>query len=489
MRAHSAKIGAVVVAISVGALIPLVGAFALETLLVCGVALATVVMLGPIFSFGGRALMEPITYYASISFVVLGASALFWLGTPSTNPVGLDRADILVSLGVVIVAFIALWLGYFAVRHGSSAAPEAGLPTQVTVPDRSLVLALATVGVLTRLIQVATNTYGYQTSINLGLLTGDSVPHGAYLGVLAYAGVALEASIFLAAVRVWARHQESARRADWALLWFLIAVEVAFGFLSGFKSAFIGGAIIALICYGKYRQRVPWKPVLVCIVLVVVSVPFNVQFRSLALGTEGENSPELAYRAVGRTISDRSSASDAIVSWAPARLRQLDNVAVVVRDTPEVHPMLYGRDLLISPAVILVPRAVWPEKPVIASGFDFAQEYLGQRSNVTSSTGVTQIGDLFRNFGWAGVALGMFLLGLVFGGLSRVVRRAGPTGSLLVAASATILIRVESDWIALLAAGVRIMAVTGLIALVVRTTLLRKRVPAGSNLGFQSATA
>lgn len=475
----------------IGALIPLVtaSAFSVETLLVSGIALTAVVILGPIlFFFRGRALMEPITYYAAISFLFLGASALYWLGTPVPNPVGLNRGDVVIALGVVIVAFVALWLGYFSVRRGVSAVRGSGASMQVLIPNRSLVLVFAAIGVLSRIIQVTTNTYGYQTSINASLVNGGAVPHGAYLGILTYAGVALEASIFLAAVRIWAQHHESAPRADWIVLCLLVAVDVAFGFASGFKGAFVAGVIMLLICYGKYRPRLPWKPLLVYVVLILVSVPFNLKFRSLAQEKQGEGSLALTSQALSQTVSDKGSTSDAIATWAPTRLRQIDNVAVVVRDTPRLHPMLHGRDLLISPAVVLIPRALWPEKPVVATGLDFAREYLGQRSTVTSSTGVTQIGDLFRNFGLAGVVIGMVLLGMIFGGLSRAVQRTSPTGTLLIAALATVLAQFESDWIALLAIGVRTMAVTGVIVLIVRAAA-RHEFATEAELGPRGATA
>ena len=61
----------------------------------------------------------------------------------------------------------------------------------------------------------------------------------------------------------------------------------------------------------------------------------------------------------------------------------------------------------------LVPRFIWSEKPTIS---DFAIKF-GNLYNISSSEfnfqAVTIMGDLYRNFGMAGVVIGMFIMGIV----------------------------------------------------------------------------
>lgn len=57
-----------------------------------------------------------------------------------------------------------------------------------------------------------------------------------------------------------------------------------------------------------------------------------------------------------------------------------------------------------------VPRAIWPDKPIVSDfGLWFSRIYLG--SPYRTWNGPSIFGDLYRNFGFLGIPLGMFLLG------------------------------------------------------------------------------
>jgi hypothetical protein len=65
-----------------------------------------------------------------------------------------------------------------------------------------------------------------------------------------------------------------------------------------------------------------------------------------------------------------------------------------------------------------VPRMFWKAKPNLDRGREFTAE-LGIASSAETahtSTGQTSPGELYRNFGWIGVILGMLVLGLGIGG-------------------------------------------------------------------------
>lgn len=67
----------------------------------------------------------------------------------------------------------------------------------------------------------------------------------------------------------------------------------------------------------------------------------------------------------------------------------------------------------------LIPRVVWPDKPVVSQGAWFAV-YLGfaeSESTTTSVWGITAPGELYWNFGIPGLVLGMLLIGSLMGGL------------------------------------------------------------------------
>lgn len=59
----------------------------------------------------------------------------------------------------------------------------------------------------------------------------------------------------------------------------------------------------------------------------------------------------------------------------------------------------------------LVPRVIWPEKPIMSDfGLWFTRLYLN--SNSLNWNGPSAFGDLYRNFGYLGIPLGMFIVGV-----------------------------------------------------------------------------
>lgn len=71
---------------------------------------------------------------------------------------------------------------------------------------------------------------------------------------------------------------------------------------------------------------------------------------------------------------------------------------------------LYGRSLSEG-VVALVPRALWPDKPVTSGSPKIVAEMTGLRLNTNTSFGVGNVMEFQINFGTAGVIGGFFLLG------------------------------------------------------------------------------
>jgi hypothetical protein len=70
-----------------------------------------------------------------------------------------------------------------------------------------------------------------------------------------------------------------------------------------------------------------------------------------------------------------------------------------------------------------IPRIIWPQKPNVSRGAWFTT-YIGMAprpQEATSSTGMTAFGEWYWNFGIVGEVAGMFLIGILLGGLWRLV--------------------------------------------------------------------
>lgn len=102
--------------------------------------------------------------------------------------------------------------------------------------------------------------------------------------------------------------------------------------------------------------------------------------------------------------------------------RTFDPIAVAFLSTQvDLYGFRYGETMAYM-AFALIPRIFWPNKPTITQGAWFSY-YLGfapSPEKATVSLGITAIGELYWNFGFPGVILGMFIIGLGFSGLWRL---------------------------------------------------------------------
>ena len=78
----------------------------------------------------------------------------------------------------------------------------------------------------------------------------------------------------------------------------------------------------------------------------------------------------------------------------------------------------------------LVPRALWPEKPVFAGSPQIVSKMTGLRLSPTTSFGVGNVMEFQINFGIPGVVIGFFLLGWLIGTLDLKAAEAESRGDL-----------------------------------------------------------
>ena len=90
---------------------------------------------------------------------------------------------------------------------------------------------------------------------------------------------------------------------------------------------------------------------------------------------------------------------------------------------------LYGRSLWES-AEALVPRVIWPDKPVFAGSPEIVAAMTGLELSPTSSFGVGNVMEFQINFGLEGVIGGFLLLGWLIGMLDRKAAAAERKGEL-----------------------------------------------------------
>jgi hypothetical protein len=93
------------------------------------------------------------------------------------------------------------------------------------------------------------------------------------------------------------------------------------------------------------------------------------------------------------------------------RLDALGVLTVVLQDTPARVPFQGGWTIGYI-AISYVPRILWPGKPNTTTGEWVSQTY-GSPYDFHTDVGPTWIGELYFNWGYTGVVLGMFVVGFL----------------------------------------------------------------------------
>jgi hypothetical protein len=70
-------------------------------------------------------------------------------------------------------------------------------------------------------------------------------------------------------------------------------------------------------------------------------------------------------------------------------------------------------DTLWEALLALVPRAVWPDKPIVAGSGNLVTTYTGISFAEGTSVGIGQVIEFYVNFGDVGVILGFFVIGMI----------------------------------------------------------------------------
>jgi hypothetical protein len=211
------------------------------------------------------------------------------------------------------------------------------------------------------------------------------------------------------------------------------------GFFTGSKEAALMVPFMIGLTTVVDRRRLRIRWVVLAVIAIVLLYPTQIFYRDVILDGYRLNVVDALSRpaaTVQRTLDfvGSSRPSEYLREGFEATSYRLDGLAVssvIIRDTPSVSPFQYGRTFELFFAA-LVPRFLWPEKPVITLG-RWINDVYGAGPEIASNTAVSQVGEFYLNFGTAGVIAGMFLFGAMLRLAHEVLLRGRPTMPALLA--------------------------------------------------------
>jgi hypothetical protein len=357
-------------------------------------------------------------FFAMIAFMywLFYGVQLFWgelIVAVNYLPKQLDPDRIRDAMIMALVGVCCIWLGA-RTRFARALLPKSGREVTFKPTRLNYVRGVLVVGTLANALQPSFSFLGEAIRQPVAILL-TTVP------LLAFA------VLFRRVLR------GEGQPVDKALIAAFLIVRTIAGLSSGWLGSF---ASIIVLCGGVYaleRQRIPRLALIAVVVCILFFQIGKQDFRRTYWSDQSSTSAEGQVERAGfwvRSSFDRWS--EAIndptgegvsenLSFTLARMSLLAQTADVLDQTPSHVPYQNGR--LYSYLIYTwIPRAIWPDKPSMSEANQFYQVAYGVTEEdyldkVSIAIGV--LTEAYINFGWIGVVLIMFLLGIFFDFYSR----------------------------------------------------------------------
>lgn len=342
----------------------------------------------------GRSVGLLLTYvlcFAALHWLVPLLQLLPWFPTPrgDLTPAGLYQSTFAIAGFALGVELLHLIWSHLPVR---SSAPSNPYEASKTI-DVYLVVGLVLYGL---------SLAGVQLQLLTALVSTGSTLVAAAVGLKAW--------------QAW-KSGQYARVAMWlaSTLLFPLATVVIQGFLGyGFVAALIVLSLIATLA--------PTRPATVLGGALMLYLGLSVYVTYMRDRTDIR---ELVWggEAVERRMAQIDStlrSAELFDPWNVDHLARIDRrlnqdhlIGAAVVYLGDGNVAYANGQTIIDAATALIPRALWPDKPVIGGSGDLVSTYTGIRFMYGTSVGVGQVMELHINFASAGVFFGFVVLGML----------------------------------------------------------------------------
>jgi len=203
---------------------------------------------------------------------------------------------------------------------------------------------------------------------------------------------------------------------------------------SGFLGFGLGYAIVVSSFFAVLYGRRRWRMLLVAVPLgffalsvFVTYMRDRTEIRKMVWGGYSYEDRLKTLATTAQTLEWFDPVKPTHLLSIDLRLNQNFLVGSAVSHLGYTKNYAYGDTLWMS-VLALVPRAVWPTKPVVAGSMGLVDTYAGIPVPDGTSIGMGLIFEFFINFGRVGVAVGMLVVGVLVGVADRKAGNGLRTG-------------------------------------------------------------
>jgi hypothetical protein len=366
-------------------------------------------------------------WYATLMFAAPG---YYGVAHPSTirsllGRVEFDYKYVAWGLVLMLVGSTALCVGYGIGMSVFAPARWVIRLGQERIQFRAVLLAYAGI-LLIQLLQLAVTSVAYAADVT-------SVGPSWFLAWIHYSVGVMP---LVLALMVVGAIRQGWPRTPIALAWL---IQCGLIFVSGFSKPMLNLILVFALAslLAGIRLRRLLIPGVLGLALAVLVVPIAEDIRVQLYEGQFDGSAGAAPFAV-LTAFDQTWGQGSEVGWTvfSDKLIERQTVSamspgVMMSLTPSVIPF-QGADKLLAIPTYLVPRALWPDKPIITTGRWLSSTYFGYDSTTVNSAAATLYGDLYIISGWWAAILGSVLLGMLLALVAKNTLGAG-LGTVLVA--------------------------------------------------------
>lgn len=215
------------------------------------------------------------------------------------------------------------------------------------------------------------------------------------------------------------------------------------GFFAEFKNSMLALVAAAMLARPKFGKGSILPVAFAGLLLIGVAIFWSAikeEYREfvnqgtraqVVLVPMAERADFIADAAFSFTIDDVQRGSEILV----ARHGYIDYLAQTMRFVPSRRPHENGALTQAVVNHITMPRLFFPEKPPLPSDTEVMARYTGQAMRWDSNTSISlgHLAELYVDFGYLGGLLGMLVIGLIVGGIFRILVRHRGSSDLLKA--------------------------------------------------------
>jgi hypothetical protein len=263
----------------------------------------------------------------------------------------------------------------------------------------------------------------------------------------------------------------------------LAAVIIIWPIFTVVRDGFLGFGVVPTIVVGifaalrvrKVRLLIIPSLVISYVVLSIIAVYFDSRntVRAIVWAGEYTQSPlQDVYNTLAFNFRWFDATDSTQLDWIDVRLGYNFPLGRVIKRIGERVVPLGNGQTIESAVLMLVPRALWPDKPIVVGGSALYQYYTGIPIQPGTSVGLSPVIELYANYQTPGVILGFILLGVVIAWLDYGAAQALWRGDNLSFALWIVpifgLILVQDDLLTLVST-----AVSGVISILVVNVAIR----------------